>query len=237
MGPDAPDRRNPPLALHSKNKNLDLKTKPPMIINWIGRALGWNDPNGSAASAHPAVQLVDGASPALSSFVDSDELAAELARARRYERDLAIAVLSTRPLRRAEAGNGESPTPSNLPQVLALMSAVALREILRQSDVVCFQAARNRFVLGLPESNGEDASRALLRIRSHFRTRLRLRVKTGLARFPADALTLEELITAAEARAELGTAPSRLNGHGHAAPLVSVETSSDESIASNGRKS
>src|SRR5690606_28768085 len=67
-----------------------------MITNWIGRVFGWSSPTRSATPMLPSLMLTDAAPPA-TSIVDSDELAAELARARRYEHDLSIVVLSARP--------------------------------------------------------------------------------------------------------------------------------------------
>lgn len=85
--------------------------------------------------------------------------------------------------------------------MVALLAAVALREVLRRSDVVCYQPAENRFVLALAESDGEDAHQAVARIRAHFRSRMRLRLRAGIARFPTDAFTLEELVGVAASRA------------------------------------
>jgi hypothetical protein len=162
--------------------------------------------------------LLNGATPK-PSIVDSDELAAELARTRRYEHDFSIAVVAPRPLQpspQTGAVRGGAPLDATrLPQMVSLLSAVALREVLRQSDIVCYHAAENRFIIGLTESDGEAADQALSRIHAHFHKHLRLRVLTGVARFPNDALTLEDLVATAEARATPGTPAVawRRNGH------------------------
>jgi hypothetical protein len=179
-----------------------------MNMHWLGRVFGWSDAQSSASpdwglehlTRHPAT------------VVDSDELSAELARARRYEHDLAVVVLSASPIDLRPSEKGATPVDSKLPQMVALLTAVALREALRHSDVVCYQAAQNRFVLGLAESDAEDAGHALERLRDQFRSRLRLRVDAGVAHFPHDAFTLDELVTAAAARVTSPPATARLEG-------------------------
>lgn len=182
-----------------------------MMNNWIGRVFGWSSPGSGVSS----LRFTDGAVPA-TSIVDSDELEAELCRARRYEHNLAIVVLAARPLTQASRP-GEPPraSQSKLPQMVALLAAVALREVLRRSDVVCYQPAENRFVLALTESDEDDARAAVGRIRTHFRSRMRLRLRAGIARFPVDAYTLDELIgTAASRAARSGEPSSPGNGRG-----------------------
>ena len=138
-----------------------------------------------------------------------ERLMAELDRARRYERALTIAVLRTAP---ANGTNGSRANGSHddtrrhvtveteLPQVVSLLAAAALQEILRGSDVVCYQHAANRFVLALAEAENHNARKALGRIQSHFRDVLHLDVRASFARFPDDGLTIDDLITNAADR-------------------------------------
>ncbi|HUF76932.1 MAG TPA: hypothetical protein VMM35_11675 [Longimicrobiales bacterium] len=185
-----------------------------MLSNWFDRVFKWAQPGMSVEVPESL-----GSSESLSSaaaIVHSDELTAELFRARRYEHDLAIVVLSAHPgLRGSEQQNGVTQSESNkLPQMIALLTAVALREVLRGSDVVCYQAAQNRFVLALPETEAEGASVAVDRVESHFRTRLRLRTRAGISCFPADAFTLEELVSSATLRTRVPEAHTTTNGNG-----------------------
>jgi hypothetical protein len=163
-----------------------------MITHWLSRAFGSTENGDGTPGLLGLTKLA--ASP--SSLVDSDELAAELARARRYERHLSIVVLSAQPVDE-HAENGHS----KLPQMIALLTAAALREVLRFSDAVCYHAAENRFVLGLTEVGPERAVQAMARIRTHLLSRLHLRTQAGLAAFPADAITLDELVSMAAWRA------------------------------------
>jgi hypothetical protein len=171
-----------------------------MIINWIGRVFGRGHTSPSMAAMAPGALVGDFAAPA-TTIVESDELADELARARRYERDLSLVVMSASPTVRESENGGRLPSAATkLPQMIALLTAVALREVVRQSDVVCYQPAENRFVLALAESDEASAQSAVDRITAHFDAHLRLRVRAGVARFPADAYTLDELVAKAAER-------------------------------------
>ncbi len=196
-----------------------------MIITWFGRAFGRNGAADEVAETLTAEGLAQVAAAA-SSIVDSDDVSAELARARRYEHDLAIAVLDARPAEPQNADRRTAPAGSRLPQMVALLTAVALRDVLRSSDVVCYHAAENRFVLALPESDSDHAMVALTRVRAHLHERLRLLTEVGVASFPSDALTLDELVATAAGSATSGplrtssiSAPAAANGNGRGASM------------------
>ena len=184
-----------------------------MLSNLFDRVFKWAQPGMSDDVPEPL-----GSTESISSaaaIVHSDELTAELFRARRYEHDLAIVVLSAHPsLRGSDQSDGADQAESKLPQMIALLTAVALREVMRGSDVVCYQAAQNRFVLALPETDAEGAGTAVERVQQHFRTRLRLRVRAGISCFPTDAFTLEELVATATFRTRVPEGPTRTNGNG-----------------------
>jgi hypothetical protein len=183
-----------------------------MISNWLGRILGLSGTNKASSGSPPDLALPDIAAPA-ASLVDADELAHELARARRYEQDLSIVVLSARPMD-GPATTGDLAAPGlKLPQMVALLTAVALRDVLRRSDVVCYHAAERRFILALTESALDDAHTPLERIRTYLRTRLHLQTRAGMAAFPRDAFTLDELVSTAHARA-VDAQPSATTGTG-----------------------
>jgi hypothetical protein len=149
-------------------------------------------------------------------------LTAELYRARRYRRPLAVVVLTTVPQsdRPAEGKNHEAPIllETRVPQLLSLLAASLMSETLRGTDTVSYQAPQNRFVLGFPESDAGQTRAALSRITSLLRDRLGVEVCTGMARFPEDGVTLDELLARAEgawsrAREPQVTASPRLVGN------------------------
>ena len=185
-----------------------------MIVDWIGRVLGNPDGGNGSGVRNERAPRVDGAG-VLSSLTDStDRLNAEIDRARRYEHALSVVALSAVPMSPEQSGPGDlngdgmhaAVLETRLPQVLSLLAAGVLRDIVRGSDVVCYRPTENLFVLALAESDVEHAARALQRIEELFRARLRLSLRTGIARFPDDGLTLDDLLELAASRAAVAAA-------------------------------
>jgi hypothetical protein len=197
-----------------------------MIMNWIGRVFGAKDPS------HEAELLLARAARAdlpavLSSMAEAvDSLSAELDRARRYNHAMSVVVLSASPIADVVEhpngngnGNGNGSPPhgtlesasleTSLPQVVSLLAAGVLRDVVRKSDIVCYWPSENRFVLALAESDVHSGRKALRRIEELFRSRLRLNVHAGLARFPDDGLTLDALVSKAGIRALEGPSTRR----------------------------
>jgi hypothetical protein len=205
-----------------------------MIMNWIGRVFGAKDPS------HEAELLLARAARAdlpavLSTMAEAvDSLSAELDRARRYNHSLSVVVLSASPLTELveqRNGNGDgtdaAALETSLPQVVSLLAAGVLRDVVRKSDIVCYWPTENRFVMALAESDVHSARKALRRIEELFRSRLRLNVHAGLARFPDDGLTLDALVSRAGIRALEGPSTRRpangtANGNGHLSPRPEV---------------
>lgn len=171
-----------------------------MIVAWINRVLGWDHVNGDAGGARREPPPSPTGAEAHWLFA-SNELAAELARTRRYEHDLSIVVLSV-----SAVPDDVVRTPdrlTRLPHVVFLLTSGALRGMLRQSDIVYYQPAEERFVIALAEADAEQAGHAVLRVGSLFRTRFSLAVAAGVAAFPYDGLTLPDLVAKAVERTQL----------------------------------
>jgi hypothetical protein len=177
-----------------------------MVPRWMRRRGGRKPVRPNAHVLLDRVKALQGARGGWTVADGADVLGAELTRARRYECSLSIIVLSTTPLvggkpaHDDDTGGGSSTIETHLPQIVSLISAQALCEMLRESDVVHYQSAGDRFVLGLLEAGNEESREALGRIRASFRTRLSLEVHAGVAVFPQDGLTLEDLINVAADR-------------------------------------
>ncbi len=173
------------------------------MASWIGRlftqskGVGQENGNGDG-HGRAEVQVTrltpNGNAASLSPLVDPDDvLAFEFGRARRYERALSIVVVS--PLSWPD-DHGSAPTP-----IVHLLTAAGLREILRETDIMCHQPLDGSFVLGLTESQGPSARVALERVQALFKSRLRIDLAVGVAQFPNDGLTLDDLIAVARAQA------------------------------------
>jgi hypothetical protein len=171
-----------------------------VIAAWFGRIMGWGHTNGDSGGVGGAAPLTP-AETAPDWLFSSDELAAELARTRRYGHDLSIVVLSVSPRLDdgvEEAAGGRAPNRlARLPHVVFLLTSGALRGMLRQSDIVYYQPDEEQYVIALAEASPEQARQAILRIGSLFRTRFSLRVAAGVAAFPHDGLTLPDLVATA----------------------------------------
>ncbi len=172
-----------------------------MTTNWIKWLVGAHG-NGegrldkrrsSMREASPAAPLID----------EDETLVSELTRARRYEQTLTIVVVSpARSDGSREGRSGSNGNGADGPEVLPLLSAMGLREALRESDVVSYRPTEGWFVLGLPQSDGEEARQAMARVAELFHRRLHIDLVAGAASFPADGLTLDDLERTARGRAE-----------------------------------
>jgi hypothetical protein len=197
-----------------------------IITNWLGRLFTPGNGNGNGnghangngngkpdarAMTLPARATPVGNGASLSPLVDPDDvLAFEFGRARRYERALSIVVIA--PTSWPDEQGTEPP------RVLPLLTAAGLREILRETDIMCYQPTDGRFVLGLTESNGPAARLALERVQALFKERLRIDLAIGVAQFPSDGLTLEDLVDAARAQVGATKGVDVVPAEAHAPP-------------------
>ena len=132
------------------------------------------------------------------------DLARELARARRYGRPTSLAILSlggrwsdeTRYRDGVSASDSELMTRTS--QVATIVFGSVLQEALRESDIVTYVAAHNQYAILLTESTKAQARRAIERLAALYHQRTLDHLRAGTAEFPADALTLEELIASAQ---------------------------------------
>jgi hypothetical protein len=145
-------------------------------------------------------------------------LQAELGRSRRYERPLAIlAVTLDHPLVfRPHGGasssrwsNGRSGRPGLLtwPEadwVIARVNLMVLGELLkgnlRECDIVTYSVSSQRYIVALPECDAPAAHRAVDRLVRVLGERTAAAARAGVAAYPLDGLTLEDLVAAAERR-------------------------------------
>lgn len=215
-----------------------------MTINWINWIVGGHASDKKELPERTSTREP----PAAARLIDADEtLVGEFARARRYEQTLTIVAVSAAPRdedhdgRSAANGgaNGQgtdsngaledsdeavADSSRNRPDVLPLLAAVGLREALRESDVLCYRPMEGRFVLGLPQSDGDEARQAMDRVGELFHRRLRIDLIAGAASFPADGLTLEDLERTANERAEPVGAKARSGEAGNARPARKAPT-------------
>jgi len=127
----------------------------------------------------------------------------ELERARRYRRTLTVAVAKVKnsTAKMGSNGNGNGAyAPKTFSTALESYSILAcvVRRMLRANDAIGYDLTLNGCVLLLAEINRTQAISCLKRIQKLMRDRAELELSVGIAEFPADGYTLEELIKAAE---------------------------------------
>jgi len=131
-----------------------------------------------------------------------DEIENELARCRRYQRPLSLLIIQADP---------KSIQASLHQTVLEAQQAIMTRYVTtslarligktaRRTDLILEQPTKNRFILLLPETETETLNSLIERIRNHAEDQLGVSVDVGLATFPLEALTFEELVRHAEAQ-------------------------------------
>ena len=138
------------------------------------------------------------------------DLARELARARRYGRPVSLVILSLstdhwpeEPRRGNGNGNGNGDSASEFKlltrtsQVATLVLGSVLKEALRESDTVTYLAAHNQYVILLTESTKGQVRKAIERLGGLYYQRTLDHLRAGIAEFPSDGLTLEDLVVSA----------------------------------------
>lgn len=171
-----------------------------MTTNWIKWLVG--APSNGEGRPDKRRSSVREGSPTAPLLDEDETLVSELTRARRYEQTLTIVVVSTTQSDESRDGHSASNGNGGGPEVLPLLSAMGLREALRESDVVSYRPMEGWFVLGLPQSDGEEARQAMARVAELFHRRLHIDLVAGAASFPVDGLTLDDLERTARGRAE-----------------------------------
>jgi hypothetical protein len=119
-------------------------------------------------------------------------LSAELQRARRYQRPFALALL------RSELGTLATADRSRPLSLFSALFASALREVLRETDIVTYAAAAAGCIVAMPEVSELEAWQTVRRLQQMSSERGMPAVHGGVAAFPVHGWTVEELLRHAE---------------------------------------
>ncbi len=124
-------------------------------------------------------------------------LAAELHRARRYEHPLSVLVLSP-DIRPSTNGNGRhgsasSASPDATYKAFFLLGSL-VRDSLRESDIIAFAPDDQLYVAFLSESDDVAARHTARRFRQAYQERTKSTLRVGMAQFPADGFTIDDLV-------------------------------------------
>jgi GGDEF domain-containing protein len=132
----------------------------------------------------------------------SDEIKTELMRSRRYQRSLTVIVLEPD---QASVDQNLVPTAEEIRHNLSKRYAMGkISEVLnstaRRPDLIIKLDQPDRFILVCPETSASSSNTLIQRIQSAVETDLGISVSWGIATFPDDALTFEDLLHKANAK-------------------------------------
>lgn len=155
-------------------------------------------------------------------------LRAELERARRYHRPLTLALIgdarvgrpAAMPLGALDRRRGSLLDPGS--PLIPVLIAPVLAETMRSIDIVTYASTLAQCVVAMPESGGHQAAQALRRMVDLCTARAQVPVRSRLATFPADGLTIEELLR--KAATSFDAATLQPNGSVHIAGAVAAES-------------
>lgn len=127
----------------------------------------------------------------------------ELERARRYGNTLTIAVLSVdqeqlkQKKRNLIAATENTEVASYF--FFSLISAL-LRDNLRACDFLTYDVSKDHYVILMPETSAALAEQGIVRLNELIANRIKITLRSGVAEFPADGLTIEDLVSHAHTR-------------------------------------
>ena len=131
------------------------------------------------------------------------QLSTEIDRARRHSRPLSVVVFGLDSIatdvgiaRLASESDGQTQTA--LFPLLSALLAPSLREALRQTDIVTYATPGAQSLVVLPETTAEGARQTVARLLQLSAIQVLCPLRIGLAAFPDDGWTLEDMILRAE---------------------------------------
>lgn len=168
----------------------------------------------AAAAVHRAISLASQATGIPLYRRAHLQLAEELARARRYQHPLTVLVVSLasdEPVALARHGltaGGNGSSASSMQHMLFFQLTFSLvgspvRQALRESDILTYDAANHQYVILLTESTTSQALQAARRLQTLLYQQTHIQVRVRVAEFPTDGLTMEELVNSARASDDL----------------------------------
>lgn len=126
-----------------------------------------------------------------------------LSRARRYQHPITVAVLCLRRDQLAQSMrnlDGRWTNANLAAHFYFTFIGSLLRDNLRESDIVTYDAAADQYVILLTETPTVEAKHAILRLNALIFKRAAVYLHMGIAEFPTDGLIIEDLVNCAQAK-------------------------------------
>lgn len=122
--------------------------------------------------------------------------AMEIRRARRYERGISLLVMSPQGLL-LEGKGAEGVMPARSAPLHYILLGSYLRNTLRETDLLASIPESLLYTVFMPETREREAGRAVKRLEAGFHRLAAARLRHGIAEFPRDGLTVENLFESA----------------------------------------
>ena len=129
-----------------------------------------------------------------------EDIRMELVRSRRHQRPLTVMVVEAKPesIRAVLHRTVQEVQRAMMTRYVITSLARVIGGQLRRTDMVLDQRDRGRFVILSPDTNVANSSVVVDRIQAAAAEQLGVAIACGIASFPDDALTFEELVHRAE---------------------------------------
>lgn len=171
-----------------------------IVLLWVQRR--------TASTVHRALSLVTRAA-GIPTFRQTPHLEDEVARARRYQYQITVLVAKLQP--GAVSGKDapvvwNSARDSGGPEGEYMLAfpfvACMLRDTLRNGDMISYDIARDRLVIVLLHLGKADAASCVRRFQKSIEDRTGLKPYIGMAEFPTDGYTIDDIVEKARAAAD-----------------------------------
>lgn len=168
------------------------------VLIWLAHKIAYTLHDFEEAIANISLSRVGGRVQPLDKAVDT--IKGEMLRSRRFHRPLSVIVVMPEP-------ESIKATLHHIVQEIqrAMMAryvftslAHVVSNYVERTNLVFEQSERNRFILLCPETKAADTIRLVERIRTVAAEKLGVSLACGVASFPDQALTFEELVNQAE---------------------------------------
>ena len=130
----------------------------------------------------------------------------ELTRGRRYNHNLSMLILGLDHSQKQELLNNNRSDSNQwgneqlASKFLFSLIGTILREGLRDSDILSCEILNDRFIVQLTDTDNAKAIRAVARLNAMVYDQVNTRLRAGIAEFPSNGLTIEDLLKYAEMR-------------------------------------
>ena len=130
----------------------------------------------------------------------------ELTRARRYNHTLSVLILGLESAQKKVLLKKNSNLANQwgneqlASKFLFSLIGTILRESLRDSDILSFEVVNDRFIVLLTDTDEKKARNAVVRLNTLVNEQLQTQLQAGVAEFPSNGLTIEDLIKYAQTR-------------------------------------